>query len=64
VPHQAGHLVVKLVIFTAECLIKLVGLRHYYFKNPWNVFDFAVVVMSIVGPCSLVTLHVFFFFFS
>jgi len=33
----------------AECLIKLIGLRHYYFKNPWNVFDFAVVVMSIVG---------------
>jgi len=36
-------------IFTAECLIKVIGLRHYYFKNPWNVFDFAVVVMSIVG---------------
>jgi len=41
--------VVFVAIFTAECLIKLVGLRHYYFKNPWNVFDFAVVVMSIVG---------------
>jgi len=41
--------VVFVAIFTAECLVKLVGLRHYYFKNPWNVFDFAVVVMSIVG---------------
>lgn len=40
---------VFVAVFTAECLIKLVGLRHYYFKNPWNVFDFAVVVMSIVG---------------
>ena len=43
--------VVFVAIFTAECLIKLVGLRYYYFKNPWNVFDFAVVVMSIVGQC-------------
>jgi len=25
--------VVFVAIFTAECLIKLVGLRHYYFKN-------------------------------
>jgi len=41
--------VIFVAIFTAECLIKLVALRHYYFKNPWNVFDFAVVVMSIVG---------------
>ena len=41
--------VIFVAIFTAECLVKLVGLRHYYFKNPWNVFDFAVVVMSIVG---------------
>jgi len=41
--------IIFVAIFAAEFLIKLVGLRHYYFKNPWNVFDFAVVVMSIIG---------------
>jgi len=33
--------------------MKLLGLRLYYFKQPWNVFDFCVVVMSILGQSSL-----------
>ncbi|XP_064599687.1 sodium channel protein type 4 subunit alpha B-like [Liolophura sinensis] len=37
------------IIFTFECVLKLVALRHYYFKEPWNVFDFTVVVISILG---------------
>lgn len=28
---------------------KLFALRHYYFKNAWNVFDFVVVIISIIG---------------
>uniref|UniRef100_A0A8C8SRE0 Sodium channel protein n=1 Tax=Pelusios castaneus TaxID=367368 RepID=A0A8C8SRE0_9SAUR len=36
-------------IFTAECIMKLLALRHYYFMNGWNVFDLTVVIMSIVG---------------
>lgn len=36
-------------IFTVECCMKIIALRHYYFKQPWNVFDFIVVVMSILG---------------
>ncbi|XP_061442983.1 sodium channel protein type 5 subunit alpha-like isoform X1 [Rhineura floridana] len=36
-------------IFTAECMLKLVALRHYYFTNGWNIFDFVVVILSIVG---------------
>jgi len=36
-----------LTIFTLECVIKLLGLRLYYFKEPWNVFDFVVVVISL-----------------
>ena len=36
-------------IFTMECIFKLLGLRHYYFKQPWNVFDFVVVVLSLFG---------------
>ncbi|XP_053401964.1 sodium channel protein type 4 subunit alpha B-like isoform X1 [Mercenaria mercenaria] len=38
-----------IVIFTAECVMKLLALRQYYFKIPWNVFDFVVVVLSILG---------------
>ena len=38
-----------LTIFTLECVIKLLGLRHYYFKEPWNVFDFVVVVVSLLS---------------
>uniref|UniRef100_A0A8D0HP20 Sodium channel protein n=1 Tax=Sphenodon punctatus TaxID=8508 RepID=A0A8D0HP20_SPHPU len=36
-------------IFTTECIIKMVALRHYYFTNGWNIFDFVVVILSIVG---------------
>ncbi|NP_001191637.1 sodium channel alpha-subunit SCAP1 [Aplysia californica] len=38
-----------ITIFTAECVLKLIGLRWYYFKIPWNVFDFVVVVLSILA---------------
>ncbi|XP_051565573.1 sodium channel protein type 2 subunit alpha-like [Myxocyprinus asiaticus] len=38
-----------IVIFTSECLLKMFALRHYFFTNGWNVFDFVVVIMSIVG---------------
>lgn len=40
---------VFIAVFTLECVMKLLGLRLYYFKQPWNVFDFCVVVMSILG---------------
>uniref|UniRef100_A0A4X2KGL8 Sodium channel protein n=1 Tax=Vombatus ursinus TaxID=29139 RepID=A0A4X2KGL8_VOMUR len=36
-------------IFTGECLIKVIALRHYYFTNSWNIFDFVVVILSIAG---------------
>uniref|UniRef100_A0A8C3HZT0 Sodium channel protein n=1 Tax=Chrysemys picta bellii TaxID=8478 RepID=A0A8C3HZT0_CHRPI len=37
------------VIFTVECIMKLLALRHYYFANGWNIFDLSVVIVSIVG---------------
>uniref|UniRef100_A0A670J1D1 Sodium channel protein n=1 Tax=Podarcis muralis TaxID=64176 RepID=A0A670J1D1_PODMU len=40
---------VFVAIFTAECILKMVALRHYYFTNGWNIFDFVVVILSIVG---------------
>uniref|UniRef100_A0A803WCA3 Sodium channel protein n=1 Tax=Ficedula albicollis TaxID=59894 RepID=A0A803WCA3_FICAL len=36
-------------IFTAECVLKLLALRQYYFSNAWNIFDLVVVIMSLVG---------------
>ncbi|KAI1296926.1 Sodium channel protein para [Halotydeus destructor] len=38
-----------IVIFSAECFLKMFALRVYYFKEPWNVFDFVVVILSIAG---------------
>uniref|UniRef100_A0A8C1MA15 Sodium channel protein n=1 Tax=Cyprinus carpio TaxID=7962 RepID=A0A8C1MA15_CYPCA len=38
-----------IVIFTTECIIKLIALRCYFFTISWNIFDFVVVILSIVG---------------
>ncbi|KAM9323689.1 sodium channel protein type 2 subunit alpha-like [Pholidichthys leucotaenia] len=40
---------VFIVIFTTECLIKIIALRHYFFTVAWNIFDFVVIILSIVG---------------
>ena len=37
------------LIFSCECVMKLLGLRHYYFKQPWNIFDFVVVISSVLS---------------
>ena len=42
-----------IVIFTTECILKIFALRQYYFKEPWNMFDFVVVVLSIMGEDQL-----------
>ncbi|XP_056660202.1 sodium channel protein type 10 subunit alpha [Monodelphis domestica] len=36
-------------VFTAECVLKMFALRYYYFINGWNIFDFIVVILSIVS---------------
>ncbi|CAM4752984.1 unnamed protein product [Rotaria magnacalcarata] len=36
-------------IFTVECFMKLVALNFKYFTIPWNVFDFIIVIASILG---------------
>ncbi|XP_066538961.1 sodium channel, voltage gated, type V-like, alpha b [Hoplias malabaricus] len=38
-----------IIIFTTECIIKLIALRCYFFTISWNIFDFVVVILSIVG---------------
>ncbi|KAM7401215.1 hypothetical protein PAMA_005416 [Pampus argenteus] len=40
---------VFIVIFTTECLIKIIALRCYFFTVAWNIFDFVVIILSIVG---------------
>lgn len=36
-------------IFIIEAIIRLIAMRLDYFKMGWNVFDFVIVVFSIVG---------------
>uniref|UniRef100_A0A6Q2YM42 Sodium channel protein n=1 Tax=Esox lucius TaxID=8010 RepID=A0A6Q2YM42_ESOLU len=40
---------VFVILFTGECILKMVSLRQYYFTIGWNVFDFIVVILSIIG---------------
>ncbi|XP_061204528.1 sodium channel protein type 5 subunit alpha-like isoform X1 [Neopsephotus bourkii] len=36
-------------VFTGECVIKILALRHYFFTCGWNIFDLAVVILSLVS---------------
>ncbi|KFO72209.1 Sodium channel protein type 2 subunit alpha, partial [Cuculus canorus] len=40
---------VFVVLFTGECILKMFSLRYYYFTIGWNIFDFVVVILSIIG---------------
>lgn len=37
------------IFFSAEALVKIIGLRLHYFTVPWNVFDFLLVLASVLG---------------
>lgn len=45
--------IVFICIFTGECLLKMISLRQYFFTNGWNIFDFIVVILSIIGMTHL-----------
>ncbi|OXA50295.1 Sodium channel protein para [Folsomia candida] len=38
-----------IAIFSAECGLKIFALRYHYFTEPWNLFDFVVVLLSVAG---------------
>ena len=38
-------------IFIIEAGVKLAALRQHYFSKAWNVFDFVIVITSIIGRC-------------
>uniref|UniRef100_A0ACB8FW55 Uncharacterized protein n=1 Tax=Sphaerodactylus townsendi TaxID=933632 RepID=A0ACB8FW55_9SAUR len=44
--------VVFVTIFTGECLMKMFALRHYYFRDSWNIFDFVIVILSITSSAA------------
>lgn len=46
---------VFIILFTGEFVLKLISLRYYYFTIGWNIFDFVVVILSIVGKNGLFT---------
>ncbi|XP_054720547.1 sodium channel protein 60E-like [Uloborus diversus] len=53
-PDEVTHIletlnIVFTTIFGIEAVIKIIGLRQYYFTFPWNVFDLTVIVMSVIG---------------
>lgn len=50
-----------IIVFTGECLLKLIALRQYFFTNAWNIFDFVVVILSIAGMYTFVEVAIFFF---
>ena len=37
------------IVFTLECLLKLLGLGKSYFYSKWNIFDFIIVVGTNLG---------------
>ncbi|XP_043277863.1 sodium channel protein 60E isoform X2 [Venturia canescens] len=36
-------------VFGLEAIVKIIGLRYHYFTVPWNLFDFVLVLASILG---------------
>uniref|UniRef100_A0A8D0G2N2 Sodium channel protein n=1 Tax=Sphenodon punctatus TaxID=8508 RepID=A0A8D0G2N2_SPHPU len=36
-------------IFTGECIMKILALRHYFFTIGWNIFDLVIVILSLVS---------------
>jgi hypothetical protein len=37
-----------MVIFTVEAIVKLIAMKRAYFRDSWNVFDFTVVVITLI----------------
>ncbi|KAL9953553.1 hypothetical protein ACROYT_G040985 [Oculina patagonica] len=38
-----------LTVIISEAIAKLIALRQHYFKKAWNVFDFIIVISSLIG---------------
>ena len=51
-PKQYSNIVFT-CIFIIEAILRIIALRWGYFLHPWNVFDFVVVLLSIIGELRL-----------
>ena len=40
--------IIFIAIFVVEAVLKLIALRRSYFKEGWNVFDFCIIILSLV----------------
>lgn len=40
---------VFMAIFTVEAILKLIAMHGNYFKDGWNIFDFTVVIFTIIA---------------
>ena len=40
------------IIFTIELIMRVIALRYQYFLDRWNVFDFLIVLFSLVGKAT------------
>lgn len=45
---RAQNVIEKMFVIS-EAIVKIIGLRYHYFTVPWNVFDFLLVLASILG---------------
>lgn len=48
-----------IAIFSSECMLKVFALRYHYFVEPWNLFDFVVVILSILGALGVVRSNIY-----
>ena len=44
--------------FTIEALIKILVMSKKYFEDNWNIFDFVVILLSLIG-LSLEKINIF-----
>ena len=56
--------VIFTVIFTGECLMRIVALGfvahpNAYLRNTWNILDFTIVMIGSVNPSSIQSLYAF-----
>lgn len=40
---------IYLLVFLIEFVLKMVGLRLHYFRDGWNIIDFIVLLIQIIG---------------
>lgn len=38
-----------ILIFLIECILKIIAFRQHYFKDGWNIIDFIILLIQIIG---------------